>query len=66
MVTISQFVENCVDETRDPNRGFVFNVFMAKILLLPGFIETLFYVIHYQYLTLTPTFETAFVGERQD
>ena len=35
---------------------------MAKILLIPGFVETAFYAMHYQYLTLTPTFTASFIG----
>ena len=35
---------------------------MAKILLIPGFVETGFYALHYQYLTLKPNFKADFVG----
>ena len=35
---------------------------MAKILLIPGFVETFFYAMHFQYLTLTPNFEADFIA----
>ena len=62
-MTDSLFVERCIDKCRDPERGVLFNLTMAKILLLPGFVETFFFVLHFQYLTLTPGFEVQFSGE---
>ena len=53
-----QFVEHCVGKAREPGwERRKFGLILAKILLLPAFVETAFYVVHYQYLTRTPTFE---------
>ena len=53
-----EFVEHCVGKAREPGwEQRVFGLALAKILLLPAFVEAAFYVVHYQYLTRTPTFE---------
>ena len=59
----SEFVEHCITQTQNQDRGrLLYLLTMAKILLIPGFVETGFYALHYQYLTLKPNFTADFVG----
>ena len=58
MLNEREFVEHCVGKAREPGwERRVYGLILAKILLLPAFVETAFYAVHFQYLTRTPTFE---------